>query len=176
MHRLADALEQACTAHGLTVHREREAEAFVGLAVEDAEDACEVDIAVDYRALDPVPTRYSPALDLRELGANKVLAIFDRAAPRDFLDLAELTKRFPLSELLALANHKDPGLEFDVLDHAMEQLRRIPPERLGLDDHGYRALRATVHRWQTHIRQTRSQDLGRDREPPHGSAGPEVEL
>lgn len=159
VHRLADALERTCIAEGLEVRREREADAFVRLTVQDAQDGCEVDIAIDYRALGPVATRHGLALDLRELGANKVLAVFDRAAPRDFLDLQELTKRFSLSELIALAAQKDPGLDLDVLDHAMDQVRRIPPERLGLDDAAYRALRATVHRWQSTVRQLRDTDL-----------------
>jgi hypothetical protein len=59
--------------------------------------------------LELVETRYGPALDLRELGANKVLAIFARAEPRDFIDLAELTKRFPLEELIGLATEQDPA-------------------------------------------------------------------
>jgi hypothetical protein len=159
VHELAGALERACAEHDVAVRREREAEAFVRLSVSDGTDDCEVDIAIDYRALDPVPTSYGPALDLRELGANKVLAIFDRAAPRDFLDLAELTKRFRLADLVALAADKDPGLDLDVLDHAMGRLQRIPPERLGLDEHGYRALRAAVWRWRTSLQQLRDRDL-----------------
>lgn len=162
--RLADAIQQACIAEGLTVQREREADAFVRLTVGDGRDSCEVDIAIDYRALGVVPTPHGPTLDLRELGANKVLAIFDRAAPRDFLDLQELTRRFSLPDLIALAAQKDRGLDLDVLDHAIGQVARIPPERLGLDDAGYRALQATVHRWQTSVRQLRATDLAVNRE------------
>jgi hypothetical protein len=65
----------------------------VRFAVRDGDEDCEVDVGIDYRALDSMPTRYGPALDLRELGADKVLAIFGRAEPRDFVDLAELTRR-----------------------------------------------------------------------------------
>ncbi|MPZ89616.1 MAG: hypothetical protein GEU81_16445 [Nitriliruptorales bacterium] len=173
VHHLAAAIERACAADGLDVRRERETEAFVRLSVTDGQQACEVDIAIDYRALDPVPTRHGPALDLRELGANKVLAIFDRAAPRDFLDLAELTKRFPLPQLITLAVQKDPGLDLDVLDHAMDQLQRIPPDRLGLDERGYRTLQTTVHRWQTHIRQLRDHDIGLHPDPPN--RGPDLD-
>lgn len=74
-------MERACLARGLTVHRERVAEAFVRLAIADADEACEVDIAIDYRARDPVQTRYGAALDLHELGANKALAVFDALRP-----------------------------------------------------------------------------------------------
>lgn len=84
---LAHAVEQACVGQGRTVQRERDGETFVGLTVAGEQESCEIDMAMDYRALDPVETRYGPAMDLRELGANKILAIFDRALPRDFLDL-----------------------------------------------------------------------------------------
>ncbi|MDQ3972800.1 MAG: hypothetical protein M3276_00335 [Actinomycetota bacterium] len=60
--------------------------------------------------MDPVQTRYGLALDLLELGANKVLAVFARAEPRDFVDPVELTKRFPLHELIDLAAEKGPRL------------------------------------------------------------------
>ncbi|MBA2577880.1 MAG: hypothetical protein H0V05_14760, partial [Euzebyaceae bacterium] len=45
MQRLADALERAPSAEGLTVRREREA--FVSLAAADADEGCEVDIAIN---------------------------------------------------------------------------------------------------------------------------------
>ena len=162
--RLAAAVDRACRDAGMRVHREREAPSFVRLSVADDQDACEVDIAMDYRALEPVPTPYGPAMDPRELGANnKVLAVFDRAAPRDFVDLAAMIERYPLADLLAFAGEKDPGLDLDVLDQAMDQFRRIPPERFGLDDEGYRQLSAGVRRWQMLIRRTRDRDRGPER-------------
>lgn len=139
VHELAAAFERACRDHGFDVRRERDADAFIRLTVEDGTDTCEVD------------TRLGPACDLRELGANKVLAIFDRAAPRDFVDLAELTKRFPLEELIELAAAKDPGLDLNVLDVAMRQIDRIPPERLGIDDHARDSLLAQVGSWRRAI-------------------------
>jgi hypothetical protein len=71
VHGLADAFEQAAKAEGLQTHRDRQWEAFVRFRVGDDRDETEVDFGIDYRALDPVQTRYGPALELRELGANK---------------------------------------------------------------------------------------------------------
>jgi hypothetical protein len=76
VHRLADTFEQAATRQGLEVRRDRQWEAFIRFRVSDGIDETELDLGIDYRALDPVQTRYGPALELRELGANKVLAIF----------------------------------------------------------------------------------------------------
>lgn len=151
VHRLADAIEQAANARGLAIERERQAEAFVRFRVSDGNDECEIDLGIDYRALDPVETRYGRALDLRELGADKVLAIFGRAEPRDFIDLAELTRHLPLRDLVTLALNKDPGLDFDVLDESMSRLHSIPRTEFELDDHAYQVLLTTVHEWRTHI-------------------------
>lgn len=98
VHDLAAAVERAVTAQRIDVTRARQWEAFVRLRVVDADEECEVDIGIDYRALGVVRTPYGPTLELPELGANKVLAIFARTEPRDFVDLAELTRRIPLAE------------------------------------------------------------------------------
>ena len=92
VQRLAGAVEAAATAHRLRIERVRDGPAFVRFRISDGHDECELDLAIDYRALEPAQTRYGPALEVCELGANKVLAIFDRAEPRDFIDLARLTK------------------------------------------------------------------------------------
>ncbi len=97
---LRDALERALDRAGLEHGRQRDLSTFVRIEVSDGEDRCEVDLAVDYRALPTEPSDYGPTLAVRELAANKVLALFDRAEARDFLDLAELTRRFELRALL----------------------------------------------------------------------------
>lgn len=153
VQRLADALEQAAKADGLEVHRDRQWDAFVRFRIRGAYDECEVDLGIDYRALGVVRTRYGPTLELLELGANKVLAIFSRAEPRDFVDLAELTKRFPLVDLIALAADKDPGLDLVVLDEFMNRVHSIARAEFELDEAAYEALLATVERWRTQIRQ-----------------------
>ncbi len=72
---------------------------FVRIEVSDGDDRCEIDLAIEYieyRALPAEPSDYGPTLAVRELAANKVLALFDRAEARDFLDLVELTRSFEL--------------------------------------------------------------------------------
>jgi hypothetical protein len=115
-----------------------------------------------------VPTRYGQALDVRELGADKVLAIFGRAEPRDFVDLAELTKRVPFDESLALAAAKDPGLDLAVLDQFMERVQAMRPETLRLDAESYRALVDEVQRWRRHIRQLHAERSIERPGPDHG--------
>lgn len=134
---LADAVEQALTAQGVTVTRIREWDTFVRLRVEGADDECEVDIGIDYRALGVTSTQYGPTLELPELSANKVLAIFARTEPRDFVDLAELTQRIPFAESIALATEKDPGLDLVVLDEFMARVGSIPRDEFDLTDDDY---------------------------------------
>ena len=159
VHRLADAFERAVVAEGFDVSRDRQSSSFIRLRVASEGEECEVDLGIDYRALDPVSTRYGPALELRELGANKVLAIFGRAEPRDFMDLAELTKHFPLAELIGLAADKDPGLDLAVLDEFMQRASSLPREEFELDDDAYEGLLDTVRNWRTELRRLRELEL-----------------
>ncbi len=169
VQRFADAFEQAAKTAGLEVDRKRQAETFVRFAVRDGNDECEVDLGIDYRALDSVPTRYGPALDLRELGADKVLAIFGRAEPRDFVDLAEVTRRVPFAELIALASEKDPGLDLAVLDQFMARVEAMRPESLGMAAESHRALAEQVQQWRAHIRDLHARQRGAERPgPEHG--------
>lgn len=50
-----------------------------------------------------------PARSLSDLAADKTLALFGRAATRDFVDVYMLLGRFELSQLMAWAQQKDPG-------------------------------------------------------------------
>jgi hypothetical protein len=81
---LRDALERALDRASLDHARQRDLSTFVRIEVSDGDDRCEVDLAIDYRALPAEPSDYGPTLAVRELAANKVLALFDRAEARDF--------------------------------------------------------------------------------------------
>lgn len=57
------------------------------------------------------------------MAANKVLALFGRAALRDFIDIYFLaTERFCKNELTEKAGRKDPGFDLYSLGVAMERL------------------------------------------------------
>lgn len=153
VHVLAAAIDRVAADHGLAVTRLADVEQFIRLAITDSTHTTEVDLTVDYRALDPVDTPLGPTLDLKELGANKVLAIFDRAEPRDFTDLAAITGRYDLSELVQLAAQKDLGLDLGVLDERMGQLRRLPREDFPVNDDSYALLAPTVDSWRTSLQE-----------------------
>jgi hypothetical protein len=52
------------------------------------------------------------------VAADKTLALFGRAAARDLVDVAALSKQYPLERLCELAAEKDPGFD-----------RRVSPTR-----------------------------------------------
>lgn len=104
---LGAALERALEQAGLPSRRLRDLPTFIRLVVGHEPDRCEIDLAIDYRALPVEMTSLGPTLAPRELAANKVLAVFDRAEPRDFTDLEAVTHAYSLDDLLDLAAQKD---------------------------------------------------------------------
>lgn len=170
VQRLASAVERAAAVLGLLIERDRDAPTFVRFRISDRDEESELDLGIDYLALAPAQTRYGPALDLRELGANKVLAIFDRSEPRDFLDLAALTKRFGLEDLIALAGEKDPGLDLEVLHAFMDRVRTLPRSDFDHDDQAHQQLLRVVDDWRSRIHELHAAEMGGRRA---GQGGPD---
>lgn len=75
-----------------------------------------------------------------ELAANKTLALFGRAEPRDYIDFEALAQRFSLSELCDLAASKDGGFTASRLADALDYIEHQPREGFDLDDAAYRDL------------------------------------
>jgi hypothetical protein len=157
---LREALESALDDADLTHRRQRDLPTFVRIEVGDGDDRCEIDLAVDYRAQPVQASRYGPTLAVEELAANKVLALFDRAEARDFLDLVALTRRFELRSLLALASEKDTGLDLEGFRDALGSFERFTSADFGVSVPEYEHLRATVAGWRDDLAR------GQRREPP----------
>lgn len=162
---LRDALERAFESAGLAHTRRRDLPTFVRLEVGDGDERCEIDLAIDYRALPAEPSDFGPTLAVEELAANKVLALFDRAEARDFLDLVELTHHFELQSLLDLASRKDTGFDTVGFLEALSSFGRFTSADFGIDEAEHDQLRITVAKWRSDL--ARSQR----REPPDRSRG-----
>jgi predicted nucleotidyltransferase component of viral defense system len=108
-------------------------------------------------------------LAIEELAANKVLAVFDRAEPRDFHDLAAVTQWFSLERLCELAREKDTGFDLSHLQQALHSFRRFTVEDLRVDDAEYRHLGELVERWTVVVERMQERDRGTER------GGPRVE-
>lgn len=71
-------------------------------------------------------TSVGPALSVRELAANKVLAAFGRLKPRDLCDLHALSSHVSVSSMLRDARLKDEGFDVDVLAEMVERTGAKP--------------------------------------------------
>jgi hypothetical protein len=162
---LAHAIEMALTVRGLDVRRERSNTGFVRLIVSDGGDTTELDIAVDAR-IRPVETGpFGPTLALEELAADKLLALFDRAQARDFIDVEALVRRFGLDRLCALAAEKDRGFSRSGLVEALGTFDRFTATDLGTDEPGRQRLATAVRQWERQLTPLRA--------PPPSTGGPD---
>jgi hypothetical protein len=147
--RLGDAVERALMAAGMEVRRERETLGFVRLSVADGDDSTEVDLAADARIRPAETGRFGPMLALEELAADKLLALFDRAQARDFVDVSALIDNFGLERMCQLASEKDPGFSRVVLHEMLGSFDRFTAEELGIDEPTQRELARSVQRWRS---------------------------
>jgi hypothetical protein len=111
----------------------------------------EVDLAADarIRPVDNVPL--GPTLSLEELAADKLLALFDRAQARDFIDVAALVERFSLRRLCDLATEKDRGFSRTVLVEMLGSFHRFAPGDFDLPAGAYDRLAESVERWRDEL-------------------------
>lgn len=132
---------------GLTVRRERATHGFARLTVLAGDDATELDLAADARICPVDSGPLGPMLSVEELGADKLLALFDRAQARDFVDVAALVDRFGLERLCELASEKDAGFSRSVLVEMLGSFGRFRPEEFEMPRAGYEELARPVERW-----------------------------
>lgn len=87
----------------------------------------EVDLAVDWRAKDPVRLEVGPVLDLEDAIANKVSALYGRSAARDFLDVDAIRSsgRYTDEQLLLISEDRDPGFDRQLFARQLRQVGRI---------------------------------------------------
>jgi predicted nucleotidyltransferase component of viral defense system len=77
------------------------------------------------------PTRFDPELQLAvdnptDIACNKLSALFDRAEPKDFVDVYFLVREFmPFEQLVTLARQKHVGMDDYWLAMALAQVERV---------------------------------------------------
>ena len=141
---LRQAIVAAFGEAGLNVTVLRNTETFVRLSVNDGTTDTLVDLAWDARMRPAVASDFGPVLAQEELAADKVLALFGRAEPRDFLDVHGLSQLLGWPRLLALAEQKDAGFSPEHLAESLGRISRLEQADFGIDDADYQALRAWV--------------------------------
>lgn len=144
-----DEFESAATARGWTVTRIRDESRFCRLQVRGAEDLL-VDLLVDAPPNQPsVASVLGPTLGLEDLAGRKLLALFDRAAARDFVDVYVLAQRFGRQVLLDRAAAVDLGFDRGQLVGVMAMLDRYTDEDLPLPCGEVAVLRDYFRDWRT---------------------------
>ena len=69
-------------------------------------------------------SRLGPTSAPEKLAARRLVAPFDRAVPRDLVDVFRLVRRWDRDEPMSLAGATDPGFDATILAIAMRQLDR----------------------------------------------------
>jgi hypothetical protein len=93
-----------------------------------------------------------PAFAVEELAGRKVVALFDRAAARDFVDVYMLAQRFPKDTLRSLALEVDAGFEREVFVEMAASVERYRDADLDLGGVQVSEVRAFFKAWITDLR------------------------
>jgi predicted nucleotidyltransferase component of viral defense system len=126
-----DALEAAVSQHGWSTQRIHSSDTFCRMVIRSADAEVLVDLAVNAPPdLPASETSAGPTLAPEELAGHKLLALFDRAAARDFSDVYVLAHRFGKDVLLSRAAQIDTGFDANVLVDMIAALDRFTDDEL----------------------------------------------
>lgn len=170
VEQLAAAVERALSLVGLQVRRERQGRGFVRFVVIDDAASTELDLAADARIRPVEPGPFGPMLALEELAADKLLALFDRAQARDFVDVAALINRFGLERMCQLAGEKDRGFSRVVLAEMLGSFGRFSADELDVDEPTRQELVRSVESWRGQLTEQST------RPAPRRDRGPDLSL
>lgn len=152
----ANAFEATCIGRGWSVQRIRDSATFRRLVIRRNHEELLVDLAIDSPPLGaPTLTAFGPTYPIEELAARKVLALFDRAEARDFVDTHALSAHFDLDHLADIAGQLDGGFTNELLAESLASHRRFSDDEftaLGADPD---RLRAFIDHWQTRLLDSR---------------------
>lgn len=147
VRRVRDEFTEAAGERGWSVDSVQDSETFCRLLVHGSEDLV-VDLALDSAPGRPASATFvGPTFAPDELAGRKVVALFDRAAARDFVDVYALSRTFPKTDLLDLAREVDAGFLVSVFVDMVGYLARYRDVDLALGDVDVAALRAFFQQW-----------------------------
>ena len=145
------ALENAAEAQGWLVDRVHEADTFARLVIRmDDGSGTMVDLAQDAGPLaEPTITTVGPTYAAPELAARQILALFDRSALRDFIDVDRVSGAYPRKLLIEIAGSIDEGFDVGVLAEMLSGLDRFTDDQITAFGVEPAAMRARFHQWAT---------------------------
>jgi hypothetical protein len=170
VNRVLPSLEASLRNAGLEVRRIQVTDGFVRLLVASDVETTTVDLSWDARRFPLEQTTHGAILAEDELAGDKLLALFGRAAARDFVDVAALASRYGLERLCSLAAEKDPGFDRSILAHMLRSFDRLPRADFDVDDSEFARLRDEVDTWrqqlEIEIRDSPGREPGGDTSSP----------
>lgn len=130
-----DELEAAARQRGWSTERIHDSDTFCRMIIQSGAVSVLVDLAVNPPPdSPPSASAAGPTLDPEELAGHKLLALFDRAAPRDFADVYVLARHFGKDTLLARAAHIDAGFDTAILADMLTTLDRLADDEIPITD------------------------------------------
>jgi hypothetical protein len=145
--RLAPVVVDALRRHGLTVDIEQLNPGFARMRVSGGGQETLLDLGFDPATHSPTSTPLGAVRALDDLAGDKLLALFSRAAPRDFVDVIGLLDRYTREQLLDFAAAKDRGFSTRALSDAFGVLPTIRRDRFDVDDATYQQMIGAFHEW-----------------------------
>lgn len=124
-------IEALATQRGFQISVTRRFATFVELLLSQKGESLRVDLALDspFRFESPVLTENGTWVNsFRDLKADKLLAYYGRAEPRDAVDLYFILRQEPLDNLLAMAAQKDLGFDLYWFAVALNRAEEFPDE------------------------------------------------
>ena len=136
---MGDRLQPKLMAESMQVKTVRKFRSFYEIVAAKAGEECPIHLALDspFRFQEPKEILYGVKVDsLIDIATNKLLTVFGRAEPRDFVDVFYLIKEhFSLDELMKKSKQKDPGLDEYHLAIAFHRAKELPDDKSKLPPH-----------------------------------------
>lgn len=137
----------AANAKGWKCNVIQSSESFVRIHLNEKEEVI-VDIAIDVAARHtPVVTIVGPTFSSEELAGRKLLALYDRAEARDFVDVFVLCQIFGKDLVMARAAEIEGRLERSSLAEMMSAISRFQDDELPIEPDRVLQLREFFTKW-----------------------------
>lgn len=147
-----DEFEAVAVGLGWRIERIQDAETFCRLLIHGDEDLL-MDLALD--SVPGMPATASvvgPTFAPEELAGRKVVALFDRAEARDFVDVYALRLRFERELLLSRAGEVDAGFDPSIFASMLDSLKRFPDNMIPVPASEVSTLRSYFAEWAVDLR------------------------
>jgi hypothetical protein len=152
----ADAIVAAYRGAGLRVEAERRHDTFLRLTVSDGEQTAKVELGIDLRTNEPVRISIGPVLHPDDAVANKIMALYERALARDFIDIDAVLRsgRYDEAALLRLAERSDITFDRAVFADALAVVEQLDDDdfaQYGVGGAQLAELRQRFARWRAQL-------------------------